>query len=238
MSGPVIPGSPRIMSGFSTLVGRVPGHFRTVVLALTAALVLLLALFFWLVYRPVTVWDFSKTHTLADIGVNDPPSDTEWINASYFGYTSRWWLGDFPGRHLDLLIRLPGNRAFQFGDANVTFYGRSDMVGGMTIRATYGSLASGGRRVESWLRYWHFSAKDRQRFEEFMAHVKALAREGHNPEINLSHDARRGPSAAAAMWTSPIAAWGKCTISVSIFWSNPPNSATGTAKNVESSWSR
>lgn len=194
---------------------------RLSVVGSVSILAVLAFLLFYLFYKPVTVWDFSKTHTLADIGVHKPPSKVEWINSSYFGPTSEWWLGDFPVHNLDLVLRMPGSRSFRLMSANATFYGHGKVLGGMTARGGPYPLIGGGQHIRKWLRYWNFPRMDQTKFARFMDSVSRLAREGHNPEIDLYYSAPRGPSVAATMWTEPIV--GEYGISLSVFWLNAPN---------------
>lgn len=215
---------------------------RTVVPASLGGLTGLLALLFYFLYfRPVTVWDFSKTHTLADIGVTQPLLSVGWINSTYIGPTSNLWLGEFPGHHLNLVIRLSGDVKFKFRNANASFYGRNGALGGMTVRSGRYSYFNGGPLVESWLNYWHFPKGDRHKLRQFLATAEGLAKDGHFPEIDLYYDTPRGPSVAAAIWAAARGGYDGCYVSVSIFWvgaHHTPGATTLVRQSKDRQWSR
>lgn len=203
--------------------------------ALVALLVALLA------YRPLVVWDFSKTHTLADIGVNKPPPKVEWINSSYFDPTSTWWLGDFPIHNLDLLLRLPKGKSFRFRNAYVVLYGHGRVIGGLTIYSGPCLIINTDKRLENWLRYWKFPKKDHRKLEKFMGDVNRQVNEGHYPEINLYYTQPHGPTVSATLSAGRGVESMECDTSVSIFWLNALK-APGVLKLVQQlkdpQWSR
>jgi hypothetical protein len=179
--------------------------------ALAALLVVLLA------YRPLVVWDFSKTHTLADIGVTEASSRVAWINFSYYG--PGWWIGEFPKGNLNLLVRLPSGRSFRFGNAGVGLYGHGGAIGAIAIRDGYYSYAGAERKLERWLACWHFPKKSYRRLRKFVSSLSMLTARGQYPEIHLY--ATRGyhvPSAAASLYVPATAPAGQCCISVTVVW--------------------
>ncbi len=187
--------------------------------ALVALLVALLA------YRPLVVWDFSKTHTLADIGVTEAPSRVGWINPAYYG--QGWWVGEFPKGNLNLLVRLPDGRAFRFDNAGAGLYGHDGAIGGVSIRNWYYSYADAERELERWFACWNFPKKNYGRLRKFVSSLGALTARGQYPEIHLY--AARGchvPSAAASLYVPAKAPAGQCCISVTIVWFYIPSAIT------------
>ncbi|MHB1768563.1 MAG: hypothetical protein ACYCUV_12025, partial [Phycisphaerae bacterium] len=184
-----------------------------------------------MLYHPVFAWDLSKGHTLADIGVTEPPSRVNWINTSYFGPAGDWWLGEFPATHLDLAIRLPGGATFKLRNAMVDFYGRGKTLGGMTIYSGPYSLVGGSQKVQDWISDWNFPRNDRRKLGMFMGGIERLIRHGQTPEINLYHRVPHGPSVAVTLGAGRVVGMGNCDISVSIFWLNALN-APGVMKLV------
>ncbi len=187
-------------------------------------LVLVCVLVSYLNDRRVTVWDFSKTHTLADIGVTQPLSKIRWINSSYFG--PAWWTGEFPVHEVNLVIRLPAGITFHFKNAGVGLYGHVRSIGGITIGSGYYSYDAGDQQLKKWLAYWKFPAKERMRLKAFLQSVRKLAEQGKYPEINLYTDAPGGILITASMFVPVKAQVGECNISVSIAWFNAPTGET------------
>lgn len=227
MNSPIINSWLGVVNRFIIMLDHLSARSIKIISTLLGIIVVLIGLLlFYLIYRPVTVWDFSATHTLTDIGVNKPPPKIEWINTSYFGPTGTWWLGDFPIHNLDLLLRLPKGKSFRFRNAYVVLYGHGKVIGGLTIYSGPCLIINTDKHLDNWLRYWKFPKKDHRKLEKFMGDVNRQVNEGHYPEINLYYTLPHGPTVSATLCAGGIAGSMECDTSVSIFWSNVPNAKT------------
>lgn len=209
-------------------------HVMIVILSM-GSLLLVCLLIFYFNDRRITMWDFSKTHTLADIGFTQPLSSIRWISSSYFG--PEWWTGEFPEHNLNLVVRLPADTAFHFRNAGVGLYGHVRTIGGVTIGSGPYSYAAGEQKLKKWFAYWKFSAKERLRLKSFLHHVRIFVKQGKYPEIDFYANAPGGILATASMFVPVMARMGECNISVSIIWFNTPDASADMTKAGEPKWS-
>ncbi len=199
-------------------------HKTTLIIVAGGAVVVTL-LVVLVAYRPLLVWDFSKTHTLGDIGVTEVPSRVGWINFSYYG--PGWWIGEFPRGNLNLLVRLPGGHTFRLDNAGAGLNGHDGEIGGISIRDGYYSYADAERKLKRWFAYWNFPKKSYRRLRKFVSNLGALTARGQYPEINL-HSTRgyHVPAAAASLYVPAEAPAGQCCISVTIVWFYIPSATS------------